>query len=225
MKLKGNKLILVLTAIGLALPAILLANSATDPQAWVFRLQFLCQFFLYPILSSFAITFLIQKEYADQTIINSLTAPVGRMTFLGAKLVLWLLWYSALTLGFLAITSFRVSLKFGLDALIANWAEIAWMVLRTGFLYFCVMLPIAWIAVMQRKMFYPSLLAAILMSSSGLAGILSQGFLGSVVPWFAVLLLNMPDGDVVASVAYASIGTCAAAGVGLAARSFMKQEI
>jgi ABC-type transport system involved in multi-copper enzyme maturation permease subunit len=225
MKLKGNRLLFLCSAIALTLPAILVVNVEADAIGWVYRLQFLCQFFLYPILSSFVITFLIQKEYADQTIINSLTAPVARMTFLGAKLAVWLIWYLLITFGFWVIVSVRITLVFDVETLLESWGTITAMILKTGILYFCAMSPIAWIAVMQRKMFYLSLLAAFLMSSAGFAGLLTHGMMGSIVPWFAVMLLNMPNGDVVASVAYASIGTCSAVGFGLAACSFQMQEL
>ena len=227
-KLKRNKLLLVCSAIAILLPIIVLPpneNESISAISWVFRLQMFFQLVIYPILSGFIITFLIQKEYGDQTIINTLTAPVERMKYLLGKLIVWFIWYITITLCFLAIICLRVFAFFGESILFDNLAEISIMILRTGILYFGALLPVAWIAVLQKRVFYPSLLAAFIITVSGMAGLLMHGLSGSIVPWSAVTLLSMPNGDVINGVAYTSIVLCAAIGFGLAAYSFKKQEL
>lgn len=226
LKLKRNKLLLICSAIAILLPIIALPpNESISAINWVFSLQLFFQLVIYPVLSGFIITFLIQKEYGDQTIINTLTAPVGRMKYLLGKMIVWFIWYITITLCFLVIICVRVFIFFGESILFDNLGEITIMILRTGILYLMTLLPVAWIAVMQKKVFYPSLLAALIITASGVAGLLTHGLLGSIIPWCAVTLLSMPNGNVINSAAYTSIVLCAAIGFGLAAYSFKKQEL
>ena len=227
-KLKRNKLLLVCSVIAIFLPLIAFPSNGNESISainWVFRLQMAFQLAVYPVLSGFIITFLIQKEYGDQTIINTLTAPVERVKYLLGKLIVWFTWYITITFCFLLIVCVRFFILFGESIFSDSFTEISVMILRTGILCFGTLLPVVWIAVMQKKAFYPSLLAAIIITASGLAGLLVHGLSGSIIPWCAVTLLSMPNGDVINSVAYVSIALCAAAGFGLAVYSFKKQEL
>ena len=228
MKLKRNKLLFLCSVIAILIPIIALPpneNEAINAISWVYRLQMGFQLVVYPILSGFIITYLIQKEYGDQTIINTLTAPVGRVKYLLGKLILWFIWYITITLCFGAIIYTRVIIYFGERMFIDNLAEISIMILRTGVLCIGVLIPVAWIAVLQKKIFYPSLLVTIAITVLGIMANLTHGLIGSIIPWFAVTLLSIPNGDVLNNVAYISIFLCAAIGFGLAVYSFKKQEL
>ena len=227
-KLKRNKLLLICSVIAIFLPIIAFPsneNESISAITWIFRLQMAFQLAVYPVLSGFIITFLIQKEYGDQTIINALTAPVERLKYLLGKLIVWFTWYITITFCFLLIVCVRFFALFGESIFFDSFTGISVMILRTGILCFGTLLPVVWIAIMQKKTFYPSLLAAIIITASGLAGLLVHGLSGSIIPWCAVTLLSMPNGDVIKSVAYVSIALCAAAGFGLAVYSFKKQEL
>ena len=227
-KLKRNKLLLLCSITAILLPLIVFPPDEYDNLNvinWVFRLQMAFQLVVYPVLSGFIITFLIQKEYGDQTIINTLTAPVGRVTYLLGKLIVWFIWHIAITLCFGVIMCFRVYIHFGESVLIENLAEISITIPRTGILSLMTLVPIAWITVLQRKAFYPSLLITVGITVIGLAGLLTHGMTGSIIPWCAVTLICMPNGDVINIVAYSSIILCSAIGFGLAIYSFKKQQL
>ena len=228
MKLKRSKLLLLCSFIAILLPLIVFPPNEYDDVSvinWVFRLQMALQLAVYPILSGFIITFLIQKEYGDQTIINTLTAPVGRIKYLLGKLIVWLVWYLTITVCFGIIICFRVYIYFGESMFFDNLTAISMTILRTGILYLLTLFPVVWITVLQRKVFYPSLLITVAVTVIGLAGLLTHGISGSIIPWCAVTVICMPNGDVINSAAYTSIFLCAAIGLGLAVYSFKKQEL
>jgi ABC-type transport system involved in multi-copper enzyme maturation permease subunit len=176
-------------------------------------------------LSGFIITFLIQREYADTTIINTLTAPVARVKFLLGKLIVWGLWHIAITLCFLVIACVGVYSSYGESALSENLPAIIGTVLKAGLFFWGTLLPVAWVAVLQKKAFYPSLLLTLFVSALGVTGLLQPGLLGSLIPWAAVYLLVMPGAEVFTGAAYTSIFACTVIGLGLAAHSIKKQEL
>ena len=228
MKLKRNKLLLMCTLFAVVLPTFALPpyeGEAVNVIDWVFRLQMFFQLAIYPVLSGFIVTFLLQKEYADQTVINTLTAPVGRMKYLLGKLCVWLMWYLTVTVCFFGIICLRVNVYFGAEALSTHLPDIAVNIFRTGMLYYATMTPVAWIAVLQKKIFYPSLLATLAITAIGAAAWLARGVMGSVIPWLAVVMLLIPNSGVIAGAAYASIALCCAGGLALAAYAFKRQEL
>lgn len=234
MKLKRNKLLLVCNAIAILLPVLLICQDVYDlgdaiPKwtaiNWVFRVQTLCQLIAYPILSGFIIIFLLQKEYGDMTIINTLTAPVGRIKFLLGKLIVWATWHVIITICFLAISCVGIYVLYDKSILLENLSAITTTILKTGILNLGTLLPVAWIAVLQKKTFYPSLLFTMIITGLGLAGLYWPVLLGSIIPWSAVDLLSVPGGEVISGVAYTSVALCAVVGFGLTAYSFKKQEL
>ena len=46
-----------------------------------------------PVVNGFVLTSLIQREYQDCTLRNTLCAPVSRSAFLLSKTVIWFLWF------------------------------------------------------------------------------------------------------------------------------------
>jgi hypothetical protein len=226
MKLKRNRLLTICSAMAILWP-VLLMNAGLPETAvgYVFRLQVLCQLTVYPVLSGFIITFLFQKEYADMTIINTLTAPVARIKFLLGKLIIWGLWHIIINLCFLVISCVGVYSLYGESALLENLPSIIGVILKAGIFFLGTLLPVAWVAVLQKKTFYPSLLLTLIITALGVTGLLQPGLLGSLIPWVAVYLLVIPGAEVLSGVAYISIIACTAVGLGLAAYSIKKQEL
>ena len=227
LKLKRDRLLLMSTMAAVIFPLMLLGGGANELTSlrWVFRLQMMCQLCVYPILSGFVITFLMQKEYADLTIISALTAPVSRMKFLFGKLTVWFVWHLTVAVCFTAVICLGVYTLFGASEFAEIMPTVIKMTMTTGIFSFGSLIPAAWIAVMQRKMFYPSLMFSLAATGLGFAGLLQPGLLGSAMPWSAVLLLTMPGGAVNSRIAYASIAVCAVLGLLLAALAFRKQEL
>jgi len=227
MKLKRDRLLIVCTVTAILLPVMTLGGGANGvpPLGFIFRLQMMFQLCVYPVLSGFIITFLMQKEYGDLTIISLLTAPVSRMKFLLGKLTVWFIWHMAVTAAFLIISCAGVYGLCGRAEFIGVLPFAVKGILTTGIFNFGTLLPAAWIAVLQRKMYYPSLLYTLAVTMLGFAGLLQPGLLGSVMPWSAVLLLIMPGDEVFIGAAYTSIALCASVGFVLAAYSFKKQEL
>jgi len=233
MKLKRNRLFLVCSIICVLLPLVMIVediyqyrgSQPDDLIRWLFSLLLLCQIMIYPILSGLIISFIVQKEYSDQTIINTLTAPVRRFHFLFGKLIMWFIWYLTQTICFLLISCLGVYLLFGHAQLSEHLALISKMVLESGILSFLTLVPAIWIAVLQRKLFYPSILFCCVASGVGFAGLYWPYSISKIVPWSAVAILNLPNGPSLGSIPYISIFACATIGLHLAVRSFRVQEL
>lgn len=234
MKLRRNRLILVCTLLALFLPILMLAleiheNSGTTPEytiiSWVFRLSLLFQVIVYPVLSGFILTFLLQKEYGDHTMINTLTAPVSRIKFLSGKIIIWAVWHVAVTIIYLVIMCAGVRILYGSDLLSEYLNDIASLILKIGLFNLGTLTPVIWVAILQRKTFYPSLLFIIATAGIGFAGLYWPKLLGSSIPWSAVALASVPGMDVQSSLAYISIGACTVLGLVFAMIAFKRQEI
>ena len=226
MKLKRNRLLMVCSIVAILLPALSLGGSAQSSLSEsIFSLQFTCQLVVYPILSGFIITFLFQKEYGDHTIINNLLAPISRIKFLIGKLTIWGLWHITITICFLAIACVGVYFSYGETVFFENGAAIIGVVLKAGIFNLGTLLPVAWIAVIQRKTFYPSLFFTLIITALGFVGMTPPGLLLNLIPWTAVYQIIIPGREVINGVAYTSIIVCSALGFGLAAYSIKKQEL
>lgn len=231
MKLRHNKLILTCSLLSIILPVAVIAVDIFQGIApkytimgWVFRLASLCQYFAYPVLSGFVLTFLVQEEYTDQTIKSILTAPVSRAKFLSGKIIVWAAWHITMTLCYLAIVSIGTGILYGSESLFRFFPEIAGFIIKFGILYLLTLTPIVWVAVLQRKNFYPSLLCIIIFTGIGFAGLYFPKVLGSLIPWSSVPLITVPGMQVVPVLATASILICALLGLFMAMASFYHQD-
>lgn len=149
-----------------------------------------------PIMSGFIITFLIQREYQDYTIINVLTAPVSKQAFITSKLFIWFLWYAIVLFAVETINIFGYFLiyrsAFELDG-IKLFIE---CFTKSGLLSFVASLPLLWIAVKQRKMFYPTIILALGFTVIQLAGVNTSMEMipfASAVPWSAVSIVSISE--------------------------------
>lgn len=200
LKLKRNKLFLVVTLIALVLPAFMIVVDLMDKHSittmmtgntWLVRLVIPMQVILYPVLSGFILTFLIQKEYAEKTIINMLTATTSRVSILFAKYIIWVSWFIFITLGFLLVTYIGLISLFGVEQFQESMGIVTDLILRTGILSLLAMSPLLVVCILQKKVFYPSLLFSCLISGVGFSGLYWPEIIRNLVPWSAVTSITI----------------------------------
>lgn len=212
LKLKRNKLFPVCTFLALALPAFMIVVDLMDKNSiitkmtgseWLQRLIIPIQVIVYPVLSGFTLTFLIQKEYAEKTVINTLTAPTSRTKFLHGKYIIWVAWGVIITLGFLTITYAGFYSLFGRELFQESIRSITELILKTGILSLLSMSPVLIVCILQRSVFYPSLLFSCVVSGVGFAGLYWPEAIRNFVPWSAVTSITVLDSQ--ALLPYSSI--------------------
>lgn len=143
------------------------------------------------IASGFILTFLIQREYEDKTIINVLTAPVSRTRFILSKLCMWLIWYM-ITLAF-CVVIFSVGgrmiyqERFNLN----EGKELVCMLVKTRMLAWAAETPLLILAVLQKRMFYPSIMGAIAITGIEMFSVLVPIRIGCRIPWIAANVCGM----------------------------------
>lgn len=93
-----NKAAWIGTIIVSLVPLLLILKSLyLDPQRgeymdWFMTVSML-NTLIFPIISGFIITAIVQREYQEKTLRNILSAPTSRENFVIAKLAVWFLWY------------------------------------------------------------------------------------------------------------------------------------
>lgn len=233
MKLRRDKLMLVCSLIAVLLPIFMVwyefySTGGAIPDksviSWVSGYSLMYQLIVYPVLSGLILTFLLHREYGDQTLINTLTAPVGRTKFLLGKIIVWAVWHIAITAIFLAIMCVSAGVFYGNTYLSNNVTEIATLVMKSGLLNLGTLTPVIWVAVLQRKKFYPSLVCTLVFAGIGFMGLYGPKILGNIVPWIAVVFINVGI-KFVPGLAYTSIALCSILGLFMAMRSFRRQDL
>ena len=233
MKLRRNKLFFILSIVAAILPIVLIGKDIVqfkgrqplDILAWSFSLSQVCQLIVYPILGGFILTFLIQKEYGDHTIINNLTAPVKRVTFIIGKVVIWFTWQFLLTIIFTLISCYGAYLLYGQQTLLKFLPQLLLSDLLTGLLSWAVFTPIAWIAVLQRENSYTSLIFTLLFTITGAFAVYFPLEVVRFIPWTAVTYMSATYMTVISWPICLSIGGCAILGLFMTYHSFMRQEL
>jgi len=179
------------------------------------------------IMSGIIITVLIQREYQDNTIINVLTAPVARKEFVFSKCFAWFIWHVA-TLGItIAITAISYKLVFP-EAFQTNAVTEFIVGFGTmGLLSFVTFLPLLWIAIKQRKLFYPTVFFTLIFAVLQLS--IANSPIFNAIPWTAVSLISLAESQAIIGtsgmiIGLTSIFVCGVLGVGLACNSFGKQD-
>ncbi len=194
MKLKKNKMAETGTLLLCAMPVlamikkILIDKDSIGLQEWYLTI-FLLQTIALPVVNGFVLTSLIQREYQDCTLRNTLCAPVSRSAFLLSKTVIWFLWFflSASAAMLLTLSGARLLFPsgFGTDELLL----IAGQLTQQALLVFLTSLPALWIAVSQRAAFYPALLAVLgfaILETAGMQVSVEWLLPASLCPWTAV---------------------------------------
>ena len=200
LKLRRSKLLAVCSFIALTLPIFMIIVDFLDRGSivtklsgneWVLRMVIPIQVLIYPILSGFVCTFLIQREYAEKTLINTMTAPTSREKFLLGKFLIWSCWVIVITFGFLGIIFMGFNLLYSEKLFQESIWQITEIVLKTGLLSLLSMTPILIVSVLQKNVFYPSLLFSCFVSGIGFSGLYWPETLRNMIPWSAVTSLTI----------------------------------
>lgn len=205
-----------------------LSTPPDEMMDWVMTCCLL-DFLILSALSGFIITNLVQKEYQAGTLTNILSTAVSRASFIFAKLAVWFLWYVIL-LAYTEIVTVIGSRLIYPSQFNVQFAKIVFvMFTKFGLLTFITLIPLLWITILQKKLFYPAVLAGI-----GFTGILLGGFTismdmilpASIVPWTAVSLVAVYQVEspyfVIGLISIALTGIV---GLFLALQSIYKQDL
>lgn len=199
LKLKKDAMFYTGTVISALVPILVIVKDrflSSPPGAvmdWVMNCC-LVDFLILSALSGFIVTNLVQREYQSGTLINVLTSAVSRASFVAAKLAVWFVWYAVLLvyIGSVTVLGCRLLYPAQFDAALAR--GVFAMFTEFGLASFVTFIPLLWVTVLQRKLFYPAVLTGI-----GFTGILLGGFTlsaemllpASILPWTAVSLVTV----------------------------------
>ena len=197
LKLKKDTMFFVGTIISIMVPVFLvikdkfLSVPPNEIMEWTMSC-FAAILLILSVFSGFIITNLVQKEYQSGTIKNILSSAVSRVAFICSKLLVWFLWF-AITLIFIVIITILGAKLIYPHQFNLNYIKLIIAIFsKLGLLSFVSFIPLLWITILQRKLFYPSILLAIGLTGILLGGInISSDFLlpASFVPWTAVPLV------------------------------------
>jgi ABC-type transport system involved in multi-copper enzyme maturation permease subunit len=180
-----------------------------------------------PVISGFIITVFIQREYQENTIINILTSPVSRMSFVISKYIVWLLWYCVTlfmvmvlyTLGYFLIYSEAFDTE-GVTSLLRQFS-------KYGMGSFVASSPLLWLTIKQKKAFYPSIFAALFFTTIQIAAFNASTEmlpLISIVPWSAVIPFTFGAPKPFIAISVIAIVCVGALGLLLSCYTFNKQD-
>ena len=230
-KLKNNKmaltgfLLVIFTPVFDAVKTLFLLVPSDQ---WILNVALLLSMIL-PVMSGFFITQCLQREYAEATILNIITAPVSRTVFILSKTAVWFAWYLVTLMTAELVTIGCACILFGTRVDSAYILSAIRILSCPGLLSFVAFLPIIWIAVRQRSIFYPSMLLTLFFTVLQAAGNLTSPEMikaASLLPWTAVSLTKMlPAGNPHYRICLISIGISGLAGILLSVTAFRKQDL
>lgn len=230
MKARKNRIFKVCALIPILIAAfcvfrvLVLVDPPKTYSQWLTQI-YLITGFIFPIMSGFVITFMIQREYEDKTIINVLTAPTSRIIFLLSKLVVWFIWYAAVMVimeviyvvgGFLIYPD-----EFGAGA--AKQCVIT--LTKYGLFSFVACVPLLWVVVRQKRMFYPALMVTLAFTIAELAALIMPMESAVLLPWAAATYLSLYEtASPYNAIGMVSIFIAGITGALLAYATFIKQD-
>lgn len=233
LKLKKDTMFFTGTIISILIPIFVIIKDKflsvppTEIMEWAMTCH-LIDFLILSALSGFIITNLVQKEYQSGALTNVLSSAVSRASFIFSKLAVWFLWYILLVVYMEATTIIGGSFIYPFQFNFEFAKAIITMFTKFGLLVFITLVPLLWVTIKQRKLFYPTILAAI-----GLTGILLGGtsismemiLPASIVPWTAVSLVAIYQVEnPYMTIGIISIVLTGIMGMFLALRSIYKQD-
>lgn len=234
LKLKKNKIALIgfITTISipilLVLKSLLIDKTQIDYQEWVQTVSMLINILL-PIMSGFFITHSVQKEYTEKTIINIITAPVNRTNFVFSKLAVWLCWYLIVMISALILTILGSFILFSSQVTTDTIRFTIQLFSQIGILSFISLLPLLWIAIKQRTLFYPTMLCTlffVFLQSVGSQVSMELLPIASFTPWLAVQISTMlPVNSPYLYICITSILCVGMVSIFLVIREFKKQDL
>lgn len=188
-----GSLITVCTPIFIVLKDFYLSTSPHEILEWIMSCC-LINFMVLSVLSGFIITNLIHKEYQSGTIINILTSLASRLTFILSKLMIWGLWYFIMLFMIILITIFGSKIIYPMQFDIYYVKMTVSIFVKFGLLSFISSIPLLWVTIMQKKLFYPSILTAIgftIILAGGMNISLQMILPACIVPWSAVPIISI----------------------------------
>lgn len=199
MKLKRNRIFAVCTLLTFLASAFMVFKDAVivekplpTYQLWLPTVYIVAGAIL-PIMSGFIVTFLMQREYEDRTINNVLTAPISRLRFLLGKLAIWLIWYVGTLVGVVAIYMMGGWLIYPTTFGIAGTKVLVFTLFKYRLLGFIAAIPLLTVSVLQRKLFYPTIMVALAFTGIELFATLMPLEFARVIPWSAVVVQSIVE--------------------------------
>lgn len=234
LKLKKNKMAFIGFIVTIFIPVLLFLKFVLIDKIkigyheWVQTVYMLVNL-VFPIMSGFFITQSMQKEYGEKTIINIITAPVNRKVFVFSKIAVWFCWYLVVMIATECLTILGSLLLFHSQVTFSAICFTVQLFTQIGLLSYIAFLPIIWIAIKQRTLFYPTMLCTlvfILLQSAGSQVSEELLPLASFVPWLAIQIsIMLPADSQYFYICIASILCCGLFGIILAICEFIKQDL
>lgn len=174
-KLKKNKMAWAGTWIVVLMPLLLILKSIfLDRQRGVYSDWFMTvsmiHMLVFPVVSGFVVTTMVQKEYQDKTLRNILTAPTSRESFVIAKLSVWFLWYLLTLCLTKAVVAAGYFFLFPEEFSAVTLRYTLYLFTQGSIFSFVQMIPVLWIAFRQQGLFYPSMLVTLGVTALQAAG-------------------------------------------------------
>ena len=199
-----------------------------DYHEWI-RTVFMLVNLVLPIMSGFFITQSMQKEYGEKTIINIITAPVNRKVFVFSKITVWFFWYAVVMVVTECLTILGSLILFHSQVTSSAICFTIQLFTQIGLLSYIAFLPIIWIAIRQRTLFYPTMLSVLFFVLLQCAGSqVSEELLpvACFVPWLAIQISAMlPANSQHLYICIASILCSGLLGILLAILEFSTQDL
>ncbi len=234
LKLKKNKMAFIGFMVTIFIPVLLVLKSVfldkikIDYQEWIQTVFVLVNLVL-PIMSVFFITQSMQKEYEERTIINIITAPVNRKVFVFSKIAVWFFWYLVVMIVTECLTILGSLILFHSQVTFSAICFTVQLFTQIGFLSYIAFLPIIWIAIKQRTLFYPTMISALVFVLLQCAGSqVSEELLpvASFVPWLAIQIsVMLPANSQYLNICIGSILCSGLMGIILAIFEFRTQDL
>lgn len=181
------------------------------------------------ITISVPILLILKSLLIDKTIINIITAPVDRKNFIFSKIFVWFSWYLITMIIPMCLTILGLFVLY--HSQITN--QIIFFTIKIlfqiGILSFASFIPIVWISIRQRTLFYPSMLCTlifVLLQSVGSQ--ISEELLpiAIFIPWLAVKISTMlPLNNYYLYICIGSILCLGFLGIILSIQEFKKQDL
>lgn len=182
-------LMVILPAVWLIYKDTILTTPPDQINNWIQSVNVITSLFL-SIASGFVITFLMQREYEDKTIINVLSAPTSRSVFLFSKFLVWLFWYLLLLGICMLIYIIGGKLVYSGRFEIVEISILLNVVVKTRVLSFIASAPLLLVAVIQRRTFYPTIMLSLVFTGIELFALILPVKFASMIPWSAAMLFG-----------------------------------
>lgn len=203
-------------------------NNLLTPIEWSGRIQSIVIRFLIPIFSGIIFTLSIQNEYQDSALLNHLTTTCTRTEFIIGKLVIWLTIYMLMVIIAIIGAIINYNILYHASYLFQDIMMIVSMQMVSGFAGFLVLLPLLPVAIIQRKIFYPTILITFVFALVEFMGStpMFQAEIFRFIPWTAASIISTYGVDYRTMLpCLISICVCAVLSIFIGAKIFKNQDL